>query len=119
MGKTVKVAAAQLAPVFLDRAASLKKPCDAKIIAELGNDGNVARLKPGGGCSAILGPRGDYLAGPLADDEGLLQAELDFDRIVDLKMVVDSAGHYARPDVVRLQLDGRAQRPLVMEPGTP
>jgi aliphatic nitrilase len=83
-----------------------------EIIAELGSG---ERLKPGGGYSAILGPRGDFLAGPVENQEGLIYAELDFDRIADIKMVVDSAGHYARPDVVRLHLDQTHQRPLIIE----
>ncbi len=85
-----------------------------EIVAALGA-GAAGRLKPGGGYSAILGPRGDFLAGPIQSEEGLIYAELDFDRIADIKMVVDSAGHYARPDVVRLHLDCRPQRPLVIE----
>jgi len=104
------------AQCFVVNATSILTP---QIIAALGEGGNVARLKPGGGYSAILGPRGDFLAGPLEHEEGLLTAELDFDRIVDLKMVVDSAGHYARPDVVRLHLERRAQRSLVLEPEAP
>lgn len=84
-----------------------------EIIAALGAGGG--RLKPGGGYSAILGPRGDFLAGPVENEEGLIYAELDFDRIADIKMVVDSAGHYARPDVVRLHLNRTPQRPLVIE----
>jgi aliphatic nitrilase len=88
------------------------------IIAALGPGENAGRLKPGGGYSAIVGPRGDFLAGPVENEEGLIYAELDFDRIVDMKMIVDSAGHYARPDVVRLHLDGTPQRPLVIEPAS-
>jgi nitrilase len=73
------------------------------------------RLTLGGGSSAIVAPRGDYLAGPAREGEQLLYADLDFARIDALKAIVDSSGHYARPDVVRLWLDRGAKR--VIEEG--
>jgi len=75
----------------------------------------AAQFKPGGGYSQIVAPRGDVVAGPMTDGEGLLYAELDFELIDRMKSIVDTSGHYARPDVVRLVLDARAQSPLVIE----
>jgi len=76
-----------------------------EIIGALGRGGNVSKLRPGGGHSLIVGPRGAALAGPAAaDEEAILYADLDPAQIVDAKGVVDCAGHYARPDVVQLQL---------------
>jgi aliphatic nitrilase len=63
------------------------------------------KLQQGGGYSSIVAPRGDYLAGPALDGEQILYAELDFQLIDNLKAIVDSAGHYARPDVVQLKLE--------------
>lgn len=63
-------------------------------------------LKPGGGYSSILAPKGQYLAGPEESKEGILYAELDFGLIDAWKAIVDTAGHYARPDVVQLKLHG-------------
>lgn len=76
-----------------------------EIIDALGKGGSVSKLSPGGGCSMIVGPRGAILAGPAApDDETILYAELDLAQITEAKTVVDCAGHYARPDVLKLQL---------------
>ncbi|MFO7572320.1 MAG: carbon-nitrogen hydrolase family protein [Gaiellaceae bacterium] len=56
----------------------------------------------GRGGSAILSPGGAYLAGPLYGEEGILYAQLDPDRLVEERQRFDPAGHYHRPDVLRL-----------------
>jgi nitrilase len=53
----------------------------------------------GRGGSAILGPDGSYLAGPLWDEEGILYAELDPARLYEERQRFDPAGQYHRPDV--------------------
>jgi nitrilase len=58
----------------------------------------------GGGGSAILAPDGTYLAGPLWNEEGVLYADLDPQRLYEARQRFDPAGHYHRPDVLRLQI---------------
>jgi nitrilase len=58
----------------------------------------------GRGGSAILGPDGSYLAGPLWDEEGVLYAELEPQRLYEARQRFDPAGHYHRPDVFRFGL---------------
>jgi nitrilase len=58
----------------------------------------------GRGGSAIVGPDGDYLAGPLWDEEGVLYAELEPQRLYEERQRFDPAGHYHRPDVFRLRV---------------
>jgi nitrilase len=58
----------------------------------------------GRGGSAILGPDGAYLAGPLWDEEGVLYAELDPARLDEERQRFDPVGHYHRPDVLRLEV---------------
>jgi nitrilase len=57
----------------------------------------------GRGGSAILGPDGAYLAGPLWDEEGILDAELDPRRLAEERQRFDPVGHYHRPDVLGLE----------------
>jgi nitrilase len=58
----------------------------------------------GRGGSAILGPDGAYLAGPLYDEEGILYADLEPARLWEERQRFDPAGHYHRPDVLGLSL---------------
>ncbi len=58
----------------------------------------------GRGGSAILAPDGTYLAGPLWDEEGILVAELDPERLYAERQRFDPAGHYHRPDVLSLRV---------------
>jgi nitrilase len=58
----------------------------------------------GRGGSAILAPDGTYLAGPLWDEEGILYAELDPQQLYRARQRFDPAGHYSRPDLLRLQI---------------
>jgi nitrilase len=60
-----------------------------------------------GGGSVILSPRGEVLAGPLWNEEGLLTAELDFTDLAKSKLDFDVVGHYARPDVFSFGVTGQ------------
>ena len=61
------------------------------------------------GASAIVGPDGDVLAGPLMEEEGILYAELDAATARRSRAEFDPVGHYSRPDVFRLSIDDRAK----------
>lgn len=74
-------------------------------LAEAGED-----IETGG--SAIIGPDGSYLAGPLWKEEGILYAELDLNRVIEQSQLLDVAGHYARPDVLSLHLNATPQNVL-------
>jgi len=67
-------------------------------------------LSPGG--SAIYGPLGDRLAGPLWREAGMLVADLDLTAITRSKFDFDVTGHYARSDVFTLAVDESAHRPV-------
>ncbi len=61
----------------------------------------------GRGGSAILAPDGSYLAGPVYGEEAILYAELDGTRLFEERQRFDPAGHYHRPDVLRLEVTPR------------
>ena len=66
-----------------------------------------------GGCmTAIISPEGRHLAPPLTEGEGMVIADLDMSLIVKRKRMMDSVGHYARPELISAILDPRPARPL-------
>ena len=67
------------------------------------------------GGSAIIAPNGKYLAGPAADGETILYAEIDPGETIESKRWVDSAGHYSRPDIFRLHWNRRPRERVVFE----
>jgi nitrilase len=54
------------------------------------------------GGSAIIGPLGDYMAGPLWDEAGILYASIDLGEVTEARFDFDAAGHYSRPDLFQL-----------------
>ena len=76
-------------------------------IARIAPDTSMQKALRGGCCTAIISPEGKHLATPLHEGEGLLLADLDMSLIVKRKRMMDSVGHYARHDLLRLLLDDR------------
>jgi nitrilase len=86
-----------VSPCHFQRASAY--PPDFPLAALVDGAGTIGR-----GGSAILGPDGSYLAGPLYDAEGVLYADLDPSRLWEERQRFDAAGHYHRPDVLRLSV---------------
>ncbi|MDQ2934623.1 MAG: nitrilase [Chloroflexota bacterium] len=78
--------------------------------------GREAILINGGSC--IVDPRGQVLAGPARDGDALLTADLDLDEIARGKFDLDVVGHYARPDIFRLVVNGASREPVSWESAT-
>jgi len=67
------------------------------------------RLLQRGG-SAIIAPDASYVAGPVFDEEVILDAEIDLEQIDRERMTLDVSGHYARPDVFSFEVRPGAAR---------
>jgi nitrilase len=66
-----------------------------------------------GGChTAIVSPEGKHLAPPLTEGEGMVIADLDMALIAKRKRMMDSVGHYARPELLGLVLNDRPAVPM-------
>lgn len=64
-------------------------------------------LANGGSC--IAAPDGEWLVSPIINEEGLITAKLDFDRIYEERQNFDPVGHYSRPDVTKLTINTERQ----------
>ena len=83
-------------------------PAEFELKAELADAPEF--LEAGG--SAIVGPDGTVLAGPLWREEVILYADLDLKRVIEEHQLLDVVGHYARPDVLSLRFDPSVQKPM-------
>lgn len=88
----------------------------SKEIAEfLGDTEEKRRMVNKGsmGLTAIYGPDGKHLAGPMdPNKEGMVIAEIDIEKIIEQKLQHDIVGHYNRFDVLSLNLNRLPQKAI-------
>jgi aliphatic nitrilase len=65
-----------------------------------------------GGGSSIIGPSGEYLAGPLKEGEGIVAAEICLEDALPGKQVHNVLGHYTRWDIFSLNFNRERLHPF-------
>ncbi len=74
-------------------------------MAKISPDEGMRRGLRGGCMTAIISPEGGHIVPPITEGEGMLIADLDMNLIVKRKRMMDSVGHYQRPELMSLLLN--------------
>lgn len=81
-------------------------------IASISSDPKLQKGLRDGCMTCIISPEGRHVVPPLTEGEGILIADLDMALVTKRKRMMDSVGHYARPELLHLVHDARPAQPV-------
>ena len=67
------------------------------------------------GDSVVVAPDGELIAGPMRKEQGILYADIDVNKSSAAHRKLDVAGHYARPDIFKLNVNTSPQSPFKLD----
>jgi len=67
------------------------------------------------GDSVVINPGGKIVSGPMRNEEGILYAEIDPERVGAARRTLDVVGHYSRPDIFQLHINRKPLQPVKFE----
>ena len=88
-------------------------------VNSLSSDPSAQKVLRGGCHTAIVSPEGNYVGEPLTEGEGMVVGDLDMTLITKRKRMMDSVGHYARPELLHLAINDRPAAPMVSMHASP
>lgn len=81
-------------------------------IDSITDDPNLQKGLRDGCMTCIISPEGRHVVPPLTEGEGILIADLNMKLATKRKRMMDSVGHYARPELLHLIHDARPAQPV-------
>ncbi|MDP5218521.1 Nit6803 family nitriliase [Ruegeria sp. 2205SS24-7] len=81
-------------------------------ITSISDDPKLQKGLRDGCMTCIISPEGRHVVPPLTEGEGILIGDLDMKLVTKRKRMMDSVGHYARPELLHLVHDARPAQPV-------